>query len=147
MGIEISITSLAIIAIAVVMTITIAGWIMGIWTLEAGRGEVLRLLPDTYIDCKTTPPQLYLHIYSNVKPSIRIIKIKVAGVEATYETYMLESGEEPVIIDSEIMLKPGTRIWLVFSLDRCPTGMYYGAVNVYVYTDIGNQYGIAARIK
>ncbi len=148
MGIEKSITILIVVAIAVIMAVTLTGWVSSIWTIYSSRAEVLKLLPDTYINCKENPPKLYLHIYSNIHPSITIYRFEIDKLgELTLDRYILEEGPQPLIQDGKIVLKPGTYIWLVFSLDRCPTGMYYGAVNVYVYTERGNKYAVPAPIR
>ncbi len=149
MGIEKSITLLAVVAVSIIMAVTLAGWMTGIWTIYSSRTEVLKLLPDTYIDCKQSPPQLYLHIYSNVHPSITIYRVEVASIGApNFTRYVLEEGPRPIILaNGDIVLKPGTYVWLVYSLEKCPTGMYYGAVNVYVYTTRGNKYAVPATLR
>ena len=148
MGIEKSITILIVIVIAVVIAVTLTGWISSVWTIYSARTEVLKLLPDTYINCKENPPHLYLHIYTNIKPSLEIIKVEVSGgITATYNNYVLESGPRPRVTGNKIVLEPGAWIWLIYDLDSCPTGMYYGTVNVYIYTSLGNVYSIPATIK
>jgi len=103
-----------IVSVAVAVALAFVGWIMGIWGAKANIPEELLVYPDSKYDLQRQ--LLVLHVETNIKPVLRIVRIDVYNVS-------LQPGDCVLIVEEgrawsrggDVYAVPGSRFYL-----RCP---------------------------
>jgi len=130
-GISPVIATVILVAIALVISIAVVGWVMGIWG-SLGATEALQILPDSYIN--VSEKSLYLNISNKGTASATIYKVEIYatnGTETDTSLWNIPVGNVTsiTITDLRMLYRPGT---------------YY---TIKIYTTAGNVYTGTVRAE
>ena len=148
-GISPVIATVIIVAVALAIAIAAVGWVMGIWGSVTGGTEMLKPLPDSYIN---TSGYLVLHIRNEGGAKASIYKIEVGSESITSFNYTTKSSLDTTLSPdsltntaSAINISAGQDIYVYVKLGESYTA---GAIyTVKIYTSAGNVYTAQVTTK
>lgn len=122
-----------IIAIVLALTIAIVGWVIGIWSSISSGTELLKIMPDSYIDVANR--LIILHVKNEGGAAAIIYRVEIAGL-ATATAYKSDSVTSAL---REVHIEPGDDLTLIIPITS--GSLTQGAIyTIKVYTTSGNVY-------
>ncbi len=148
-GISPVIATVIIVAVALAIAIAVVGWIMGIWGAVTGGTEMLKILPDSYIN---TTGYLVLHVRNEGGATASIYRIEVGSEGITSFSYLTTTALISTISTADltstgtsISVSAGADVYLYIKL----SGSYTTSAiyTVKIYTTAGNVYTAQVQAK
>jgi len=131
---------LIIVAVAIAISIAVAGWLMGLWG-GFGQTESLKVFPDSYVETTDRNGNgtldLVLHIQNVGGAPAQIYRIEISGQPLDLAGAQTTNAQ---VTGGTIVLDPGVEDTIYIPLPTGFTPAAGVAYTVTIYTEAGNVY-------
>lgn len=152
-GVSAVLVELILVSIALAMSISFIGYVMGWFSFSTSSTQSIRVYPDSYIELnyQDNTVCVHLHVYVNYKPYVIVNEILLHNTrQSSVEVLGLEQGNATVN-GTKIILYDGMKGWIKacygdLTPDKVPED-YPGRIEVNIVTSEGFLMKGAVKIE
>jgi len=143
-GISDALAEVILIGAVIAVVVGVASWLTGVWGGEATNvAERFFVYPDSVL-VVDGGVRAELHIVSDIKPSVEVIKVVLEGSQGTPSSVNIIRGGPVSLTSGGFIVPAGTEAWVTVAFPGLSPGdvtpMLGSKVEVLIYTNTGYVY-------